>query len=68
MSTVEMLEEIQGIVASALNDARNSLFGIGPEPDPEVVALRIMHVLTQALRYDPAFRNEVRRAMVPIPV
>jgi len=62
MSTVQMLEMIEEIVASAMQDARESAFG-APEPDSQVIALRIFHTLAQALRTDATFRDEVRRAM-----
>jgi hypothetical protein len=63
MSTVQMLEMIEEIVASAMQDARESAIGTAPEPDSQVIALRIFHTLAQALRTDATFRDEVRRAM-----
>jgi hypothetical protein len=66
VSTIEILAEIEGIVATALREARDSMSGLCPEPDPQIVALRILHALAQALRTDAGFRDEVRRALVPI--
>jgi hypothetical protein len=66
MSTVQMLEMIEEIVASAMQDARESAFGAAQEPDSQVIALRIFHTLAHALRTDATFRDEVRRAMQPV--
>jgi hypothetical protein len=68
MSTVQMLETIEEIVANAMRETRDSVLGICPEPDSQVTALRILHTLAHALRNDEMFRDEVRRAMQPVQV
>lgn len=66
MSTVDIVEKLQGIIGEALAQARQSALGDAPDPDAEATALRILKELGSAVRTDEEFRREIVASLGPM--
>jgi hypothetical protein len=63
MTLTEIVADVESIVSAAMDEAREHATGAGPEPDSQRAALRILHVLTNAVRTDVGIQRELLQAI-----